>query len=703
MPLLSTYRIPQKRGYSDKSFYIEDTSTTSPYYFDIQDFPSVMSGGRHIIKLKGNGLNMRLNSTIDIEILDANGQEIYSEISNYRDRFNNYYIVLDIYDITAQGIATAYLVGEAVVDLDGNEIPTKYTNQYNVRWSKQFNVLPFERNQAELLFSDPPQVSVAQIVTPARILTQATTSAYTFTSLTSSANQLAIQSSNFFGYDRDFQSGDGIFDSRIRSIRVNPLGDPTTMNSVPTYIRTNDDDIINGVYLNQTTRFNTVIKSTTPFFKKEHLGGFFEFKDLSTTPTNLKPTLPSGITASGSIPDQLSSYTASIVEIFSETQAILSKPVSIITQDANNKSQNTLSTFAYKDVGGFTGSITYVPSDLTYVTSSVVSQSYAEFTFGDLNPISGQVYRIRTSARLSSRTGDYKLLNDQIVAPVEYLTDAQYPNGLNYARHESDHKLIGHFTTQSVLDTYWTCYFENPNGFDVVSGSIVNNIQIESAKLNASYTQSALISTRYYQNYNYNQTYTLGFYLVLEPYTELELYMTSDPLNAYISSTAIQPRAFLKSQNNDKTRYPGSYTRFGKYIGKVVNNKPTTRRYGRVLFDFETDGNGLGMPVFRSKIIDQSNITSSAYISEVSIKPYTLNGYTPNIIQYAIPLPQDILGVISVSQSIDFKLDYYDYTGKQSEYTTFLDDVVLNLKADITSNTCQTDKLYFYYNSANNY
>ena len=703
MPLLSTYRIPLKRGYSDKTYYIEDMSATSPYYFDIQDFPSVMSGGRHVIKLKGNGLNMRLNSTIDIEILDINGQEIYSEVSNYRDRFNNYYIVIDIYDITAQGLATAYLVGEAVVDLNGNTIPAKFANQYNVRWTKQFNILPFERNQAELLFNDPPQISVAQIVTPARILTQATTSAYTFTSLTSSANQLSIQSSNFFGYDRDFQSGDGIFDSRIRSMRVNPLGDPTTMNSVPTYIRTKDDDIVNGSHLSLTSRFNTILKSTTPFFKKEHLGGFFEFSDTTTTPTNLQPTLPSGISASGSVSTQLSKYTASIVEVVSQTQAVLSKPVSIITTDTNGKSQNTLSTYIYKNVSGFTGSITYVPSDLTYVTSSVVSQSYAEFTFSNLNPISGQVYRIRTSARVSSRTGDYKLLNDQIVTPVEYLTDAQYPNGLNYAKHESDYKLIGHFTTQSVLNTYWTCYFENPNGFDVVSGSIVNDVQIESAKLKASFTQSALLSTTFYQNYNYNQTYTLGFYLVLDPFTEVELYMTSDPLNAYIINTAIQPRAFLKSDNNDKLRYPGSYTRFGKYIGKVSNNRPARRYYGRIVFDFETDGNGLGMPVFRSKVIGQSNITGSAFISEVSIKPYTLNGYTPNIVQYAIPLPQDILGITSVSQSIDFKLDYYDYTGKQSEYTTFLDDVVLNLKADITSNTCQTDKLYFYYNSANNY
>jgi len=106
---------------------------------------------------------------------------------------------------------------------------------------------------------------------------------------------------------------------------------------------------------------------------------------------------------------------------------------------------------------------------------------------------------------------------------------------------------------------------------------------------------------------------------------------------------------------------------------------------------------GLVRPLLRTRVIDEMNQTGSAYLSEVSIKPYTLNGFTPNIVQYAVPLPQEFLNAASLSQSIDFKVDYFDYTGRQSEYTTFLDDVTLNLKTTITSNTCQDDKLYFTY------
>ena len=98
-----------------------------------------------------------------------------------------------------------------------------------------------------------------------------------------------------------------------------------------------------------------------------------------------------------------------------------------------------------------------------FVTSSVVSSSYVEFTFGDLNPISGQVYRIKTSAKLGSVVGDYKLINDQIIEPVEYLTDAAFPNQTTRGRKYADYRLIGYFESQSLLTSYWTFFKEYPN------------------------------------------------------------------------------------------------------------------------------------------------------------------------------------------------------------------------------------------------
>lgn len=698
MSLLSTYKIPQPRGYSDTSYYVEDRSQTSPQYFDVEYFPTVVGGGRHMIKLKGSGENMRLNSTIDVEIIDAEGQRIFAEVIDYIDRFNNYYISFDVYDITAQGLATVYLVGEAVIDLQGNPIPREYRDEYNVRWARQIAILPFERNNSDLVFDEPPLISAAQIVTPARLSTsQLSGSSISYTTVTSSINQLNIIQSNFQGYDRDFASSPNILDPYLKSIKVDPTNAPLTVNSVPTVARKTEDDIQNGFSITNASRFGTLLVASSSFFTKDMLGGYFEFFNSESTPRYLQPSLTSHLQVSGTVADQLQTYNATIVEVVNSKQAIITTAPSVVVYNTKSLSSNNTEIFTYKSASLFTGSVSYVPSVNSFATSSTVSQSYVEFTFSDLNPISGQVYRIKTSAKLGSIVGDYKLLNDQIVSPVEYLTDAEFSNGLNYARHDSEYLLVGHFSTGSILTNYWGVYQETPNGFDAITGSINTSVLINSVKCNAAYTQSYIIATAYNQNYNANQTYTLSFNLTLDPYTELEVYMNSDPLNTYLITPVAYTRAFNKSQNMERTRYAGDTNRFGKYLGKVVNDRATTKYYGRLLFDFTTDASGFGRPLLRTRMIDEVNQTGSAYISEVSVKPYTLNGFTPNIVQYAVPLPQELLNAATLSQSIDFKIDYFDYTGRQSEYTTYLDDLVLNLKSTIVGNTCQDDKIYYSY------
>lgn len=72
-----------------------------------------------------------------------------------------------------------------------------------------------------------------------------------------------------------------------------------------------------------------------------------------------------------------------------------------------------------------------------------------------------------------------------------------------------------------------------------------------------------------------------------------------------------------------------------------------------------------------------------------------MNGFSPNLVQFAIPFNNEIDSILALSQSLDFKIEYFDYTGKQSEYITNINDLVVNLKGEIPSNTCQTETTYF--------
>lgn len=700
MGFLSFYKQLQPRGYANRSYLIEDTSATSPLYFDVTEFPQNIGGGRYVIKFRGNGLNLRTGSTVDVEAIDSQGKNMYIELLDYTDRFNNYYAMIEVYDTTPRGLATIHIVGEATVDLTGRRLLPSNQSSYNVRWSKTITIAPFERNTAELTFNKPPLVGIVQVITPERaLLSQQSASLVgtNFSVYTSSVDDYTLITSNFQGYDLDSASSTDILDKKIRALLINPDQKPKTENSVDSSIRTKLFDIQNGYQRSQTNRFNTIVRSASGSIHKDFLGGSFSFFDQDSIPTRFKPTLPTNYSISGSAGAQLQTYTANIIEVLSSTEMRITKPIELVIRDSNSLQKAYTSKFKPREASNFTGSIAYLPNNASYVTSSIVSQSYLEVTFTDFKPISGEVYRIKTYYKRGIATADYKLIYDQVITPVEYLSDAAFPNQTTYARTVSDGRLIGHFTSQDIANEYWESFTEIPSGVYTNNTPPINSGSLsDSFPITAAFTESGILTTKFYQNYNISQVYTLAFNTTLEPNTHLEVYMGSDPLNTNTFQPQAYARAFFKDSNPDKTRYSDAYSRFGQFIGRITNNESVTKNYGQVEFDFETDGEGLGRPVFRIVTNQYANITGSAYLSEIGIRPIAINGFNPNLVQFAIPFNNEISDIISLSQSLDFKIDYFDYTGKQSEFTTYINDLVVNLKGEIPSNTCQAETTYFY-------
>tara|TARA_R110000803_G_scaffold133512_2_gene200677 strand:+ start:42 stop:1766 length:1725 start_codon:yes stop_codon:yes gene_type:complete len=559
------------------------------------------------------------------------------------------------------------------------------------------SVLPMERNTAELVFSNPPQIGIVQVVTPEReFLAAEAASGSAYSVYTSSIDDWTITSANFKGYDRDFGSSKDILDVRLQNLLLNPLQKPTTNNSVNSSIREDSTDIQNGYIREQTSRFNTVVTSANNTIQKDFLGGQFEFFSSESTPTNFEPTLPPNFTVSGSTADQLRLFNADIVEVMTDNSMRITKPIEITTFNSQANRRGYTTTQRYKKTSNFTGSVTYVPSDAPFVVSTTVSQSYLETTFSDLKPISGDVYRIKTSYKRGTSTGDFKLIYDAVVAPVEYLTDAQFPNQTTYAKRDSDFRLTGHFTEDAIANTYWEYLVETPNSIYPGFIPAINSSSLaESLPIEADFTHSGLLATQFNQNYESNQLYTLGFNVTMDPFTELEIYMNSDPLSTNTVLPATYTRAFLKDNNVEKDRSSGASNRFGKFIGRVTNNRAINKAFGRVEFDFSTDAPGLGRPVFRSRTVNYKNVIGNAYVSEVGIKPLAINGFSPNLVQFQIPFNSEIGEILAISQSLDFKLEYFDYTGKQSEYVTQINGLRVNIKTDIPSNSCQAQQTNF--------
>lgn len=692
--ILSPYKTSLKRGYVNKQFLIEDSTPTSPSYFDITDFPDYIGGGKSVIKIKGAGLGLKFGSPIEAEVLDADGNVVYSEFPDFVDKYNNIYLSIYVYDFITKGVGTVSLVGIAEYDPNGNLLPEEDQTTYNIRWTRDILILPDFRNNSIIDFSKGPTITFAQILTPYRVNTAFTSSA--LLQVTSSAiNYLTTYNK---GYDFDTSTTETVLDDYLNNLLINPNRNTRTSNIVPNNTREIDSDITSGFRLLENTRFNTYIYSSESFFKKEYTGGSFTFL---TTASYAYPTVPSNIDVVKGLSEIIGStistnttiYKGNIIKVLDQYRALIDKPVEIYTTVPNTKNNQT-SSYIYSKLENFSSSLVYRPTDLTYITSSAVSQSYIQFTFDNVDPIAGQIYRIKTFYKLSGQTGDYKLLNDQYIKNAELLIDQSRINQTPYARAESDFYLLGHFVNinqvayDPLIDIQeWNSYKETPSLIAQWTATTSSQYLSDSTQLSASLADNStfLFTTKDFQAYSINKIYTLTFNCVLEPGAELEVYANSFSL---ITSIAAVPylQSFIKTENKEKTRYGGNFNRFGKLLGSIKNNSKNIKNYGRIAFDFEADSDGLGRPLFRLK---PSSTGYRGWISEVSIKPQLLQGFTPALIQYPVPVDANFTSILS--QSIDFKFEYYDYTGNQSEFVSYVKDARVNLLVELPTLGCQSE------------
>ena len=65
--------------------FYEDNSLTSPDYFQISEFPIRLTAGKNLFKLRGHPTNLTVGGILNIEVLDYNGDPIYTEVVDFID------------------------------------------------------------------------------------------------------------------------------------------------------------------------------------------------------------------------------------------------------------------------------------------------------------------------------------------------------------------------------------------------------------------------------------------------------------------------------------------------------------------------------------------------------------------------------------------------------------------------------------------
>jgi len=139
----------------------EDKSLTSPEYFQISEFPNRLTAGKNLFKLRGHPTNLRTGGSLGFEVLDYNGDPIYSEVVDYIDEDKSRVIAIYIYEDTSPGDCTITLVADAAT-IENNPTPPDWQNKVNVRWSRTVPVNPMVANVSEIIFDRLPTVIVKE-------------------------------------------------------------------------------------------------------------------------------------------------------------------------------------------------------------------------------------------------------------------------------------------------------------------------------------------------------------------------------------------------------------------------------------------------------------------------------------------------------------------------------------------------------------
>ena len=139
---------------------IEDRGPRSDY-FKITQFDGYFYGGRNAFLIAGTSV-LKPNSKILVEILNVNGETVYSApISNFIEGSSRL-VQIEVYSDTPIGPGKIVVLGSTDTYLDGTSIPDQWKDKYNVRWITDVIISPLINNRTPIRFLNTPNISVEE-------------------------------------------------------------------------------------------------------------------------------------------------------------------------------------------------------------------------------------------------------------------------------------------------------------------------------------------------------------------------------------------------------------------------------------------------------------------------------------------------------------------------------------------------------------
>ena len=338
----------------------------------------------------------------------------------------------------------------------------------------------------------------------------------------------------------------------------------------------------------------------------------------------------------------LINYSSEIKKVLNNSLIYLESPFTFYSSQSISKQE-------YKAFDNSSYSILYEASP-TYTTTQH-SESFALMQIKGLEPATGDITRIKLYVNSNGTIGTYELINDIDLTTTEIFVDATgsiYPDAS-----------IGFFTSQSIIDTYWTgsTYIGTTSDTTpslVWSTSSLNNAMVISSSTDISAFNSVFIA---------QTTSSLPGIFIKDSQYKVQFDAISTALTAsnnpklavYLSGSAFNfdPTDVLNQELPVK---------LGKRIGEI-ETVGIGKRYDDINFVFDADDTGEASLLF---VVESGEWK----LSEVQTLTLAETGYTENYTRVRTEIPTKHKS----GNQLSFKVEYYNVNGDKSNTITYVND-----------------------------
>ena len=568
-------------GYKDFQYRIIDTDPISANYFNVVHFPERLTAGKNLIKIQASAGVLVENAEIYIEVLDFNGNPIYVQPLRYIEKDGTRVISIYVYPDTSPGPATVYLASRALVNVEtGEQIPFSrdfnspdFYQIPNVIWSRRITVAPDAPNDSEIIFTQQPGLTITENVQgytqPVDLFNVATQSLADGASITITPySQIGFTGQpGLAAAEGEFQPGTpSLFGDGVQFFDVSPTVDTVQATqglvtqtsqlytlsgfSLATITGTGftfSNDMVGGILTLERPSITTSGTPDNVSFKR--VAGAVVVPESQGNDTQVGPAVPNNTLTSLS-----GSIRFAIANVISSTQALVGQ-----VGGFRNQTDNTFGPFSVKlavfgDSGdanvittlnastNFTAS--YIDPVVTALTQR--SASFADIILRDIEPATGDVYKVRTQYKPTGFFGDFVDLGDTILELQDVLIDTGSieTNVLIGSVYEN----YGIFDSLEEIEQYWTTSSIGTAPTAQGAFQFDNDTIIAGAKFvpdygNATITDAVAfnIKPEYQQTLYANTEYVLRFRAATttDTFTDVtDALMPSPRLDVYISGSA---------------------------------------------------------------------------------------------------------------------------------------------------------------------